>query len=116
MRKLLVAVIAASLVSPVLAAKPAEKAPLAAGEKKPGKGGVRGAVVKVDGDKLTIKSGGKDAAKEVVIATDANTKIKDAEGKDLKLADLKEGTLVMVSPAEGTAQTITVAPAKKPKA
>jgi hypothetical protein len=116
MRKLIAAVVVASMISPVLAAKPAaEKAPLAAGDKKPAAKGVRGSVVKVDGDKLTIKSGGKDAAKEVVIATDANTKIKDAEGKELKLADLKAGTMVMVSPAEGTAATITVAPAKKPK-
>ena len=112
MRKLFVAVIAASLVSPVLAqatfAKDATK--LAAGDKKPAAKALKGAVVKVDGDKLTIKA--KD--KETVVATDANTKV-TIDGKDAKLADLKEGQMVTVTPAEGTATTIVVA-AAKPKA
>jgi len=110
MRKLFIAVIAASLVSPVLAAKPANStvAPLAA-EKKAGKA-LHGSVVKVDGDKLTIKA----KEKETVVATDANTKV-TIDGKDAKLADLKEGQVVTVTPAEGTAQTIVVA-AAKPKA
>ena len=108
MRKLFVAVIAASLVSPVLAAQPLNKtvAPLAAGEKKAK--ALHGAVVKVDGDKLTIKV--KD--KETVVATDANTKV-TIEGKDAKLADLKADQVVTVTPAEGTAQTIVVAAPKK---
>ena len=110
MRKLLVAVIAASLVSPVLAAMPVNSTVIPLADKKPAGKTLKGAVVKVDGDKLTIKA--KD--KETVVATDANTKV-TIDGKDAKLADLKEGQMVTVTPAEGTATTIVVA-AAKPKA
>lgn len=115
MRKILVAVLAASLVSPIFTASTFAKdaKPLAAGEKKAGKV-VRGTVEKVDGDKVTIKTAGKES-KEVVVATDANTKVKNADGTDGKLADLKEGTNISVSPAEGTAQTITIGAPKKAK-
>ena len=75
---------------------------------------VRGEVVKVDGSKVTLKIKDKAAAggfKEIVIATDANTQVM-IEGTPSKLADLKVGQKVVVSPAEGTAVKIAV---PKPK-
>jgi hypothetical protein len=113
--KLFASFLALAVAGPVLAAdKPAEKKPdAAAGAEKPkAKAGLRGTVVKVDGDKLTIKAG-KDG-KETVVTTSKETKVK-IEGKDATLADLKEGQMVNVSPAEGTALTVSVAPAAKPK-
>ena len=115
--KLFASLLALSLAAPVLAADKAEKKPekkpeAGAAAEKPKAKGVRGTVVKVDGDKLTIKVG-KDG-KETVIATSKETKVK-IEGKEATLADLKEGQMVNVSPAEGTALTVNVAPAAKPK-
>ena len=85
-----------------LADKPAKKA------------GVKGKVSKVDGTNVTIKSGKKGEEKDVTIATDANTKVTLADGKDGKVADLKEGDAITVTPETGTAATIVVA-APKPK-
>lgn len=63
-----------------------------------------GTVVKVDGTNLIIKTGGKDG-KEVTVATDANTKV-TIDGNDAKLADLKPGNRVVVTPKEGVAKEI----------
>lgn len=83
---------------------------LLAGQALAGEGGRRpqnaifGTVVKVDGDKLIIKTGGEDG-KEVTVATDANTKV-TIDDKDAKLADLKPGNRVMVTPKDGVAKEI----------
>ena len=70
---------------------------------------VRGEVVKVDGTKVTLKT--KDN-KEVVVTTDDKTEV-TIEGNAAKLADLKPGQKVVVTPAEGTAQKISVPKPKK---
>ena len=69
--------------------------------------GLRGQVVKVDGTNLVIKTmAGRGAeAKEVTVATDDKTVV-TLDGKEAKLADLKAGTNVNVTPAEGTATKI----------
>jgi hypothetical protein len=79
--------------------------------------GLKGDVVKVDGTNLVISAGKKNEKKEVTIATDANTTVTVA-GKPGKLADLKAGDKVLVTPETGTATKIEVAPpkAKKEKA
>jgi hypothetical protein len=71
---------------------------------------IRGEVVKVDGNKVTIKV--KD--KEVVVATDDKTQV-TIEGNPGKVADLKAGQKVVVTPAEGTATKISVPKAKAAK-
>jgi hypothetical protein len=71
-----------------------------------------GAVVKVDGAKVTIKSGRGDAVKETVVVTDDKTVV-TIDGKDAKVADLKADLRVAVTPAEGVATKIE---AKTPKA
>ena len=89
--------------------------PAAAGDKpaKKAADGVGGEVVSVDGTNVKIK--GKDGA-EVTVATDANTAVM-IDGKEAKVADLKAGQKVRVSPATGTAAKITVGGGgKKPAA
>jgi len=71
---------------------------------------VRGEVVKVDGNKITIKV--KD--KEVVVTTDDKTQV-TIEGNAGKVSDLKAGQKVVVTPAEGTATKISVPKAKEKK-
>ena len=97
--------------------KPADKADkkgdAPAGDKPKKAQGLRGKVVKVEGDKLVLATGGKKNAKEVTVTTDSNTRVM-IEGKAAKLADLKEGQQVNIRPAEGTAKAVTVA-APKPK-
>jgi len=68
---------------------------------------LRGQVVKVDGTNLVIKTGKKGEQKEVTVATDAKTVV-TIEGKDGKLADLKAGQKVVVTPDTGTAEKIEV--------
>jgi adenylosuccinate synthase len=95
---------------PAHAADPAPApAPAKADEKKPKS--VRGEVVKVEGNKVTIKA--KD--KEIVVVTDEKTQVM-IEGTAGKLADLKAGQKVVVTPAEGTATKIAVPKAKEKKA
>jgi ribosomal protein L14E/L6E/L27E len=100
----LVAILAiVALVSAVNAADPA----------KPAKAKrLRGQVIKVDGTNLVIKSGKKGEEKEVTVATDAKTVV-TIDGKDGKLADLKEGQRVQITPDTGTAEKIEV---RAPKA
>jgi hypothetical protein len=75
--------------------------------------GLRGTVVKVDGNKLVISSGKKAEAKEVTVETDDKTVV-TVEGATAKLADLKPGQRVVISPDTGTAAKVTV-PAPKAK-
>jgi hypothetical protein len=74
---------------------------------------VRGEVVSVDGSTLKVKTGKKGQEQEVNVATDANTVVM-IEGKPAKLADLKPGQKVQITPDTGTAAKIAV-PAAKPK-
>lgn len=60
-----------------------------------------GTIVKVDGAKVTVKVGDK----EIVVITDDKTVV-TVDGKDAKVADLKAGEKVVVTPAEGTATKI----------
>jgi hypothetical protein len=82
-------------------------------EKK--RAGLRGEVVKVDGTNLVISAGKKDAKKEVTVATDDKTVVTVA-GNPGKLADLKAGDRVSVTPETGTATKIEVMAPKAGKA
>lgn len=64
---------------------------------------LNGAVVKVDGLNLVVNNKVKG---EVTVVTDKDTAI-TLDGAKATLADLKAGMKVRVSPAEGTAKTIT---------
>ena len=80
--------------------------------------GMRGAIVKVDGKNVVIKSGMGDNAKEVTVATDEKTKV-FVGGKAAKLEDLKADMRVTVLPETGTAKKILAmagAPASRPAA
>ncbi len=89
----------------------ADPAPAPAQKEAKKEKAVRGEVVKVEGNKLTIK--GKDN-KEIVIATDDKTEVM-IEGAPGKLADLKAGQKVVITPAEGTATKIQVPKTKQKK-
>ena len=54
---------------------------------------------------VTVKERGSKDTKDVVVVTDDKTVVK-VDGKDAKVADLKEGLWVKVTPAEGTATEI----------
>jgi len=74
-----------------------------------------GTVVKVDGANVTVKVADKEAVvptKEVVVATDEKTAV-TVDGKEAKVADLKAGMAVTVTPDTGTATKI-VATTPKP--
>jgi hypothetical protein len=60
-----------------------------------------GTVVKVDGANVTVKA----AEKEVVVVTDDKTAV-TVDGKEAKVADLKAGMTVEITPATGTAAKI----------
>ena len=108
------------------AAKDTGKAPAAekaAAKDKAGKGdtatkakgkALRGKVVKVDGDKLVLDTGTTKEPKEVTVTAAAETKVM-IDGHAAKLADLKEGQQVSITPAEGTPQSITAAAFKAKK-
>ena len=80
---------------------------------------LKGQISAIDGAKITITSGGKKNPKTVEITTDDKTTVSRDE-KDAKVADLKVGDYVMVSPLTGTATHIeastTKPEKKKPKA
>ena len=105
MKVVLGLLIAIGLMGFVGRAYAADPAPGKADEKKAKN--VRGEVVKVEGNKVTIKA--KD--KEIVVNTDDKTEV-SIEGNPGKLADLKAGQKVVVTPAEGTATKISVQKAK----
>jgi ferric-dicitrate binding protein FerR (iron transport regulator) len=86
------------------AAKPAK------GDKAAKKADRRGEVVKVDGTKLVIS---KDA-KETTIETNEKTVV-IVEDKEVKIADLKPGQKVRVSPETGVAEKIEVRAKKDAK-
>jgi hypothetical protein len=104
--KLLAVLTIVSMVSVVGAAdKPA---------KADKKATLKGSVVKVDGTNLLIKAGKKGEEKDVTVATDDKTVIM-VDGKEAKLADLKEGQKVTISPETGTATKIEAKAAKPAK-
>jgi ABC-type Na+ efflux pump permease subunit len=74
----------------------------AKGDKK----GLRGKISSVDGKSVVVTSRGKNASGDVTVMTDDNTTV-TIDGKKSAVGDLKAGMFVMVSPAEGTAATIT---------
>ena len=109
MKSLLALLVAFALMGFVGTAYAADPAP--AGKEAPKKEkNVRGEVVKVDGAKVTIKT--KD--KEIVVETDDKTQV-IIEGNPGKVADLKAGQKVVITPAEGTATKIQVPKPKAPK-
>ena len=82
--------------------------------------GLKGQVVSVaaDGTSVVITTGGKKNATELTIPVDKETTV-TVDGAASKVSDLKKDMYVMVSPATGTAKTITATttkPEKKPKA
>ena len=83
--------------------------------KPKGPRGVTGKIVKIDGDKITVKTHARKGAegKEVVVTTDDNT-VFTLDGKDAKLADLKADMYVYATPAKGTA-TKVIASTEEPK-
>ena len=98
---LLALVLGLSFVSPTMAAK--------------GKKGLRGQVTSFSGDEkkgsLAVTSGGKKNAQDVTVETDDKTTV-SIDGNPAKVTDLKAGLYVMISPAEGTAATITATTSK----
>src|SRR4051812_29816624 len=74
-------------------------------EKAAKKAGLKGTVVKVDGTKLVVSTGKKTDAKEVTIETTDKTVI-TVDGQAAKLADLKPGQKVVISPETGAAEKI----------
>ena len=112
MKSLLALLLAFGLMGFVATSYAADPAPAPAGKDEAKKEkNVRGEVVKVEGDKVTVKT--KD--KEIVVATDDKTQV-IIEGNPGKVADLKAGQRVVVTPAEGTATKIQVPKVKAKKA
>jgi hypothetical protein len=68
---------------------------------------LKGAVVKVDGTNLVVNSGKKGGDKEITVETNEKTVV-TIEGKEGKLADLKPGQRVTVTPDTGVAEKIEV--------
>jgi hypothetical protein len=67
--------------------------------------GVFGTIVKVDGKNIIVKTGRRDNAKEVTVATDEKTEfVVDAEKG--KLDDLKADMRVRITPETGTATKV----------
>ena len=82
---------------------------------KPAKAaGLRGKVVKVDGLNLVVTTGKKGQETEKTVATDDKTVV-TIEGKEGKLADLKAGQVVRITPDTGTATKIEVPTPKAKK-
>lgn len=77
--------------------------------KKPPTNTVKGEIIKIDGNQVTVRVGkNKDAnMREVVFTTDANTQV-IREGNQGQVSDLKVGQRVTVSPSEGTASRIEI--------
>ena len=68
---------------------------------------MHGTVKKVDGKAITVTTGKGDKAKEVVVETDDSTKF-TIDHEPAKLADIKEGEIVAVTPSEGVAHHVDV--------
>lgn len=83
------------------------------GKEKP----LKGQISAIDGAKITVTSGGKKNPKTVEITTDDKTTV-TLDDKEAKVADLKVGNYVLITPASGVATQIkatTTKPEKKPK-
>jgi hypothetical protein len=79
---------------------------------------VKGQISAIDGAKITVTTGGKKNPATVDVTTDDKTMV-TRDGKDAKVADLKVGDYVSITPDTGTAEKITASttkPEKKPKA
>jgi hypothetical protein len=111
MKLVLALVVAFGMLGFVARAKAADPAPAPAKADEKKAKSVRGEVVKVEGNKVTVKT--KD--KEVVVVTDDKTQV-TIEGAPGKVTDLKAGQKVVVTPAEGTATKINVPKPKDKKA
>src|SRR6476660_8917088 len=110
--KLLAVLAVAVMTSAAVPAMAADDKPATpAKADKASKKALKGSIVKVDGTKLVISAGKKSDPKEVTVETDDKTVV-TVEGQPAKLADLKPGQKVVVTPETGTAQTIDVPKAK----
>jgi hypothetical protein len=92
-------------VSAVRAEDPKPVTPKPAKADKPAKG--TGLRVKVDGTNLVVTTGKKGQETEKTVVTDDKTVV-TIEGKEGKLADLKAGQVVRITPDTGTATKIEV--------
>src|SRR3954470_1896263 len=103
------AVLAIAAMTAAVPARAADDKPEAPAKKEKAakKAGLKGTVVKVDGTKLVVSTGKKAEAKEVTIETTDKTVI-TVEGQTAKLADLKPGQKVVISPETGAAEKIEV--------
>ena len=79
-------------------------------EKTAVSGTLQGKVVSVQDTNVVVKA----AKKEVTVATDDKTTV-TIDGNEAKVADLKAGMHVTVTPAEGTATEIVATSAKEKK-
>jgi len=114
--KLLAAFAVAVMTSAAVPAMAVDDKPATpAKAEKASKKGLKGSVVKVDGTKLVISAGKKSDPKEVTVETDDKTVI-TVDGAAAKLADLKPGQKVTISPDAGTATKIEAAAPKAKKA
>jgi hypothetical protein len=114
--KLLAALAVAVMTSAAVPAMAADDKPATpAKADKASKKALKGSVVKVDGTKLVISAGKKSDPKEVTVETDDNTVI-TVDGAAAKLADLKPGQKVTISPDSGTATKIEATAPKAKKA
>ena len=115
----LLAVLAVAMMTAAVPAedKPAKGDKPAKAEKKAAKkaAGLRGTVVKVDGSKLVLSTGKKAEAKEVTVETNDKTAFM-VDGQAAKLADLKPGQKVVITPETGTAEKVEVPVVKAKKA
>jgi hypothetical protein len=86
-----------------------------AAKEKKGKG-LKGQVVSVaaDGKSIVVSTGKKSDAKQSTIELDDSCTV-TIDGAPGKVADLKAGLYVLVSPAEGKATSITATTAKPEK-
>jgi hypothetical protein len=78
--------------------------------------GLKGQIVSVaaDGKSIVVSAGKKSDAKQSTIELDDAVTV-TVDGAPAKVADLKAGLYVMVSPAEGKATSITATTAKPEK-
>lgn len=113
--KLLAALAVAVMISAAVPAMAADEKPATPKADKASKKGLKGSVVKIDGTKLVISAGKKADPKEVTVETDDKTVI-TVGGTAAKLADLKPGQKVTISPDSGTATKIEATAPKAKKA
>jgi hypothetical protein len=76
--------------------------------------GLRGQVVKVDGTNVVVKKWAREEADRKEVTVDASGAAVTIDGAEAKLADLKEGMYVTITPETGKAEKI-VAVTKRPE-